>query len=170
MFFNDNVVFKQSLLESPIGHLQAAETTLNTLLPFTFIDCPVGPVHDSKTVSEIVSKVAFIARPRGPDKDTVALLLIISVVTFEFIFQNFLSPEDWVGLDNMLDPLAHSLLLSVDEGPFEVALISPDVFTKAIRLSISVITDIDVTVMKLLSALAMLDRVAPLSFILVSVW
>lgn len=66
---------------------------------------------------------------------------------------------DWIDLYYLLDPFSFPLFFTINEGSFKKALVLPDVLSKTVRFSVSVISDIDVTIVIDFSAFTMLDRV-----------
>jgi hypothetical protein len=59
----------------------------------------------------------------------------------------------------MLNPLAFARFLPISEGALEIALVCPDVLPETVRFSVSVIADVNVSVMKDLGPFAMLYRI-----------
>lgn len=60
-------------------------------------------------------------------------------------------------LYDMFNPLSLALFQTVNEGPFEEALVGPYVLPETVRFSVSVIADVDIAIVKNFCSFPMLD-------------
>lgn len=129
-------------------------------MPVAPVDAAILPVHFTVARLHIVAVVSSVVPTTGPFEFAKAVLLVIKVLTFVGV---------GVLLVATLFPYAFPDFHAVKESAAVCVAVGPAVLSVAVCLSIVILAQVDVTVRKLITPLAMPQTELPLALVLVTV-
>lgn len=132
---------------------------LNAIHPVAFVNTAVRPVHLSVPITQIVLITTFIGVPAGPVELAVALLSVHKVLPFIPVGRGVPA----------LRPLAMAMLHPVHKLAFINRVVLPGVLAVPVSFAKFVAAEVDVPIDEDVSALAVLETVLPVTFVLIPV-
>jgi hypothetical protein len=143
----ENIVFKETLLNTAIRKFHPANTMLDAFAPFTFVAAAINPSHLSVTMPFVVLVAPPILVATLPVKRANSAFFIVLVFTIVPVA---------IGLLASLPPFPLAVLQSMLEFTCILALILPLVLAEAMRFTELILASVNVTHSKDIAALSVL--------------
>ena len=159
VFANVDIVAEESIFDSTIRESHDSEAMLDAPHPVTIVKALVCPPHLSLPMSLVILEVTFITVPRSPGELSVAVLFVHEVLALEDSLVAYLA----------LRPLTLAMLQSVMKITNIDSPIRPFVLAFPFRSTIGIVSNVNISVREVISALALLHAVPPFALVLVSV-
>ena len=160
----ENVHFKDTSPSRAIWEDHDSDAFLDALVPSPHVCASVGPAHHAVALSLILDITPHVDVTGLPLKSAVAVLFIIYVLAFIRI-----APHRAIFISLSLLPLAMTILYSPFELPSVATAIDPLVLTKALWLSVNILTHEDIAIGKEIASIPVSQGSYPLSFVFVAV-
>ena len=156
---HEYVVVEEAFFDNALGKHHFSIAVLDSFHPFSCVGAAVSPFHFTLTVALVVLVVAAILVTASPFENTVAVLFVLHVGSFVGVRV----------LSLALSPFPVAMLQAILKLSNVRRPIVPYVLPIPVRLAVSVVSYVHISVSEHICAAAMLEATFPLPLVAISV-